>query len=181
MALDYNPDMPLFLPPLSLAGIIGIIAAAVGLSSAFQTIQKRLKLQIGASSYIWAIHFFLLGGFTESLMQIGIGTRTWVSIYLKRSIFAVTAYLTITSLGFLSILYFTWQGPLSILPTLAAINSTVAYLFGNIQMRLMFFISSLCWIISGYYLGSYPIIITETIGICMNALGIWRVIKEQKR
>jgi len=181
MALDYNPDMPFFLPPLSLAGIIGIIAAAVGLSSAFQTIQKRLKLQIGASSYIWAIHFFLLGGFTESLMQIGIGTRTWVSIYLKRSIFAVTAYLTITSLGFLSILYFTWQGPLSILPTLAAINSTVAYLFGNIQMRLMFFISSLCWIISGYYLGSYPIIITETIGICMNALGIWRVIKEQKR
>lgn len=155
---------------------MGLMAAGVGLSSALQTIQKRLKLQIGASSYLWALHFFLLGGFTESLIQVGIGTRTWVSIILKRSVVAICAYLICTSLGFLTILAITWSGPLSLLPTFAAINSTIAYLLPNIPMRLMFFFSSLCWIISGYHLNSYPIILTETIGICMNLLGIWRIL-----
>jgi hypothetical protein len=162
---------------LSLPEIIGLTAGFLGLSASLQIVQKKLKLQIGASSYIWAIHFFLLGGFTAALMQIGIGSRTLLSIYLKRSIFAISSYVICTSAMFISMMYFTWVGPMSLLPTFAAINSTIAYLLNNIQMRLMFLLSSLCWIISGYYLKSYPIILAEIIGICMNLLGVWRVLR----
>jgi hypothetical protein len=66
---------------------------------------------------------------------------------------------------------------MSILPTLAAINSTIAYTRSNLTMRLMFLISSLFWVINAIVLGSILGLIAEITAIIFNLIGIWRLKK----
>jgi Bacterial inner membrane protein len=64
---------------ISLTQSLGIAAAVVGLSTYLHTKEKAFKIQAGCSSWIWGLHFGLLGSHSAALMQFAIGTRSWCS------------------------------------------------------------------------------------------------------
>lgn len=156
------------------AFLIGIIAFLVGLSGFLIKDYKKLRLTFGIGSILWALHFFLLGGYTAATIQVAMGLRTWISILLHHKKDLVFSYILISTFVFLLLMFFSWQGPISILPALAAINSTIAYTRNNLTMRLLFLISSLFWVLNAIVLGSIPGLIAEIMAIIFNLIGIWR-------
>ena len=157
--------------------LIGIMAFLVGLSGFLIKDYKKLRLTFGIGSLLWALHFFLLSGFTAATIQVAMGLRTWISILLHHKKHLVYGYILISTFVFLLLMFFSWQGPMSILPTLAAINSTIAYTRSSLTMRLMFLISSLIWVLNAIVLGSIPGLIAEITAILFNLIGIWRLKK----
>ena len=161
-----------------LALLVGWIAFIFGLSGYLIKNKRQLSLVFGAVSFIWALHFYLLGGVTASFIQVGMGIRTWFSISLYQNKQLETVYIITTSVVFLLLMSFTWQGVLSTIPTIAAINSTIAYTRDNAIMRYMFLLSSLLWIINALLISSMPSVLVECFAIVFNLLGILRLLKK---
>jgi len=153
------------------------MAFLIGLSGFLIKDYKKLRLTFGISSLLWALHFFLLGGYTAASIQVAMGLRTWISIILPQKKHLVYGFILISTFAFLGLMFFSWQGLISILPTLAAINSTIAYTRNNLMMRLMFLISSLLWVLNAIVLDSSPGLIAEVTAIIFNLIGIWRLKK----
>lgn len=154
---------------------LGIIAAIVGLSAFLQPRQGWMKLQLGSSSMLWAGHFTILGSPTSAGIQIAIGLRTWLTLFCHKT-WQKHALFWVASGVFAAIAAATWEGPVSLLPTLAAINSTAAFAFGsNLGMRYMLLGSSALWLTNGLIWHSLPVIVTECIAIALNLHTIWRL------
>lgn len=156
---------------------LGIIAAIVGLSAFLQARQGWMKLQLGSSSMLWAGHFIILGSPTSAGIQIAIGLRTWLTLLCHQT-WQKHALFWVASSVFSAIAVATWEGPVSLLPTLAAINSTAAFAYGsNLGMRYMLLGSSTLWLANGLVWQSLPVIVTECIAITLNLTTIWRLRK----
>ena len=159
---------------------VAAIAATLGLSAYLRKNQTSLKIQMGIASQVWAIYFFLLGLTTAELIQIGTGLRTWLSLYIGNKPQLKIPYLILVVTGFSCAMVFTWQGAVSLLPTLAAVNSTIAYLFGNKKMRLMFLGSSVFSFTFAILIQSPLLLALECIAISINLIAIKRIHQQEK-
>ena len=151
---------------------IAILAAILGLSAYLHQNQTSLKLQMGLASQVWAVYFFLLGLTTAQLVQMGTGLRTWLSIIVAKNPRLKIPYLALVIAGFCMVMLLTWRGATSLLPTLGAINSTIAYLFKNKTMRFMFLVSSLFSLAFAILIGSPILLLLECLGIGINLIAI---------
>ena len=158
---------------------IAVIAAALGLSAYLHRNQTYLKVQMGFASQVWSIYFLILGLTTAQLVQTGTGLRTWSSIYIAKNPRLKIPYLVVAITGFCMAMIFTWRGAVSLLPALGAINSTVAYLFNNKIMRLMFLGSSVFSLSFAILIQSPILLFLECLGISLNLIAIRRVYKGQ--
>jgi Bacterial inner membrane protein len=154
---------------------IACLAAVLGLSAYFHRSPTLLKVQMGFASQIWAIYFLMLELTTAELIQTGTGLRTWVSIYVNKNPRFVIPYLVFVNIGYCMVMLLTWRGAVSLLPTLAAINSTIAYLFKNKTMRLMFLGSSAFSLSFAVLIESPILIALECLGIGINLLAILKI------
>lgn len=158
--------------------LVGFVALAVGLLG-FQANKRgnMLKFQV-AASVLYAVHFYLLGAFTGAVMNgvnagrnyafFKIAKRTWLLPAGFMIIFALAGIIT-------------WQGPLSVLPTLAMLTGTLAFWQKNpTTIRLLELISPPLWFAYNAVAGSYPGMLAEIILFCSIILGIYRFdIKKQ--
>jgi hypothetical protein len=169
-----------FLLPLYWRDAIAIIAAILGLSAYLHQNQTILKLQMGFASQVWAVYFFLLGLTTAQLVQVGTGLRTWLSIIVANNPRLKIPYLLLVITGFCMAMLLTWRGAVSLLPTLGAINSTIAYLFKNKTMRLMFLVSSAFSLSFAILIESPILIALDCLGIGINLIAIRNIYKGEK-
>jgi hypothetical protein len=156
---------------------IAVIAATLGIVAYFLQNQTALKLLMGLASQVWSVYFFLLGLTTAQFVQMGTGLRTWISIYVNKYPKLKIPYLALVIAGFCMAMLFTWRGAVSLLPTLGAINSTVAYLFQNKTMRLMFLLSSVFSLSFAILIGSPILLALESLGIAINLIAIQKAFR----
>ena len=155
-----------------MSNLVSLAAAILGLSAHLHKNQASLKLQIGLSSQVWALYFLLLDLPTAQYIQIATGLRTWISIYVGKNPALKIPYFIIAVTGLFMAMILTWEGILSILPTLAAINSTIAYLFDNKRMRIMLLGSSILSLSFAALIQSPLLMILECLGLGINLMAI---------
>lgn len=157
------------------ATLLGVAAAAVGLTSYLQARALAFKLQVGASSLLWGVHFGLLGAHSAMTTQFAIGVRTWCTVGRLSRARAVALFCA-SSAVFAVLAWWGWDGWISLLPLAAAINSTAAMLRpSNRGMRVQLLASSMLWIGTGLYWLSWPILVTEGIAVAANLRTIARL------
>ncbi len=151
-----------------LVGLIGLIVVF----AVFQFDNRRtiLRLQI-ASSLIWALHYFLLGALTGSLMNgLLAGRNYFFDKYPGMRITLSVSLLVLITAGLLS-----WNDWSSILPILGSSIGTIAVWQKNPRhIRFsMLFVPPL-WFVYNAINGSYPGMIGDTITFVSVLIGIYR-------
>ncbi|TCL67401.1 inner membrane protein [Hydrogenispora ethanolica] len=153
-------------------GFVGLILAFVS----FQNKQKQgiLFYQILAS-LAYLCHFFLLGAFTGSVMNLlgavrngvfyqqdqkGSGGRFWLYFF-------IAAYIAST--------VWTWKGYYSLLPMTGMIAGTISFWMKDPKwIRLIMLISPPCWFTYNLLSGSIPGMMTEVFNIISLAAALIR-------
>jgi hypothetical protein len=169
-------ESPIFLAA-QLMGIVGMIVSFVSFQN---NTKKRILILQSAASFIWGIHYLMLGAFTGAGINFIEVVRNlvfarekklkkpwvWVSIFIV--IFAVTGYLT--SIGILSIA-----------TTGVVILVTISYCYSNPRfIRICATASSIIWLIYNGFQLSLAGVITESVVLVSLLIAFWRFdIKKQ--
>jgi len=153
-----------------IAQAVGFIGMAF-LFIAFQHNDKKkiLWLQAGTAA-AFSIHFFMLGAFAGMAVNLLNIPR---NIVFARSQRRVWTYVFIGLFLLLGI--FVWEGPLSLLPIIAACISTVVFSFENPRyIRFLSLPIVLFWMVYNIASFSVPGVMTEAFGLISISIAIFR-------
>lgn len=174
------------------AQILSIIAMIVALLSFQQRTQKRIVLFQFCSSFLFAVHFMMLGAITGSLLNFMAAGRAliysqrgkawadhlgWIILFslLPFGIYCLTfaAFGMEPSLGNLL---------LELLPTLGMIATTVSFRMKKAaQVRAFSLISSPLWLIYNCFNFTIGGILTESFSLISIFIGILRLDVKKKK
>ncbi len=164
--------------------IIGGIAFIFFAASFWHKNRKVVLILEVIECVFYAIHYFLINAYTGAVVNIIGMIRSWLFIYKGKNKFFSSLWLpTILILLYLLNCIFTWVGPISIIPTVAAIifclsiwqnNTKTIRRFGVVVLMLSF--------IYAFLVGTYIVVITDGILIISTIIAIIRldIIKERK-
>ncbi len=142
---------------------LGVIALVIAILSFQQNEQKKIVTMQMVSSVFFCIHFCMLGATLGGILN-GIGIfraaifrnrdKKWASnlswLFLFCGLFALAGI-------------FFWDGPISLLPILSMVLSTVAFWVKNARtVRILSAPASPLWFIYNFAYDSYPGMLTET-------------------
>ena len=155
---------------------VGFIGMALGLS-AFQCKEtKKLFFVQFLASIVYGVQYFLLGAYTGVLLNIAGAIRLLILYFGKKkwashpaTVAAVTGMMVFCGV-------ITWDGWLSILPTLAQTLSTPLYFKKNgklLRLGQLCFMSP-CWLIYNAFSGSVPGTIMEILNISSVVISLIR-------
>jgi hypothetical protein len=121
-----------------------------------------------AGAVLWGFMYLLLGAWTAAITMSCTAARTLVSGLLtskrRKHGFAfvfVSAFILMTLLS--------WQGPVSLLPAFAVINTTLALFYlDNRTMRIVILASSVAWIINDVIWQAWPALLAESVAVLLN-------------
>lgn len=153
---------------------IGFAAVAISLCI-FQTNKRMNMLKLGtASGLLYAAHFYLLGAFTGSAMNLIGSARSYAYFKIEPS-----PKTQIVLYGFIALIVLatmmTWAGPISLLPMFGLISGSIAFWQSNPTLiRRLALIASPLWFIYNYKVGSYPGMFIETVMLTSNLVGQYR-------
>lgn len=161
-------------PALSLAQIVGYIAAIIHIGAYSSTRDDLFKKATTTSSIIWACHYALLSGWTPAFVALLSATRKMISLFpISQMRFAVSSLYVIL---FSVILYTTWEGWSSLIPWIIGINTTYAlFWLGGIEMRVQMILSLILWLVNAIIFGSIGHIITCVVTITIGMVTIYRM------
>lgn len=156
------------------AQLIGFVAVCFSFAI-FQFNNRKKMLHISMCGQIlYAIHFALLGAFTGSLMNVIGSARSYLFAKVDTDKKPIALFYGFV-LMYLVALFFTWKGPISILPVIGMISGTVAFWQTNPRhIRMIGLISPPLWFTYNFISGSYPGMLAEIVLLSSNLLGIYR-------
>jgi hypothetical protein len=153
---------------------IGLIALLTNLS-VFQTNTRKNMLLLGLiTCLLWAAHFYLLGAMTGSAMNLLAAGRFCVYYRVKPS--KQNRWISWLFVGLtLLATALTWQGRMSLLPFIGTTAMVIAFWQTKPKyIRRLALASSPPWIIYGAIVGSYPVIVAETLLLISIFIGQYR-------
>jgi hypothetical protein len=154
--------------------IIGFAALILGVSGYQFNFRNKILLFQGSANFLWAIHFYLIGAFTGSAVNLVAVARnyTFVKYRLKfRWPILPVVFIAI----FTAAIIFTWQGYLSLLPLGGMICGTIAFWHKNPTfIRFLSLACSPMWFVYNFISGSYPGVIIEVFIFCSILIAILR-------
>lgn len=128
-----------------------------------------------AGAVLWGFMYLLLGAWTAALTMSCTAARTLVSGLLTsatRKHFFAGLFVTI----FVVMTVASWQGPVSLLPGFAVINTTLALFYlENRAMRIVMLASSAAWIVNDLIWQAWPALLAETVAVVLNLRTIRRL------
>lgn len=160
---------------------VGVLAMIFSLA-VFQTNGRAKMLSLHAvANFLYAVHFFLLAGYTGALIAIAIFIRN-VAFYVlgkrQNNFFLPIAFCGV----FVAICCFSWGGWASLLPTLGSIFGTLAFWQKNPRLiRLLSLMAPPLWFSYALITNAYPVIITEIIMFSSDLIGICRFDLRKKK
>ncbi|MDP2286397.1 MAG: YgjV family protein, partial [Pseudohongiella sp.] len=78
--------------------------------------------------------------------------------------------------AFVAMTVFSWQGPVSLLPAFAVINTTLALFYlENRSMRILMIASSIAWVINDIIWQAWPALLAESVAVLLNLRTISRL------
>lgn len=162
--------------PFSTPQFVGYAATVVSLSAYAMREDKMMKTGVGLGLLLWALHYAMLAAWTASATCLLIASRQILALIAP----AMSAALRrITAVSYCSVftvvLWLTWNGPVSLLPWISALNATYAYFYlAGARLRTQVMLSTGLWLLNAAVLGSIG-------GVAMNvvSLGIslWTIIR----
>jgi hypothetical protein len=156
-----------------LAQLIGFVAVGFSLL-VFQVNNRKTMLTLTIiASVIYTCHFYLLGAYTGSLMNlIGAGRGYAFRRHPKlqsRKLFLILVILFCIAAAI------TWNGPVSLLPLCGMIAGSFAlWQVKTKKIRGLALIAPPLWFTYNVIVGSYPGMLIEVINIGSNLIGIYR-------
>ncbi|MEQ1637366.1 MAG: YgjV family protein [Methylococcales bacterium] len=127
---------------------------------------------------LWAMQYMLLAAWTAGLTMGTTALRTMLSGNLEKSVYKhwiaigfVTLFCVLTTIS--------WQGPVSLLPAFAVINTTLALFYlDNRTMRISLLFSSIAWIINDLYWQAWPALLAESVAVGINGYTIRKLLSK---
>lgn len=151
------------------AQLFAVLSFVALLISYWQTKRSRILFYQILDSLFDVIQYFLLGGYTGSFINL-IGA---LRAYIFGKEYNTNDMLYIFLLLYMIIGVVTYDGILSILPTIAALFYTIVVWKGNPkQIRFAAIFVSIVWICYSYSVMAYMAMITEGILLCSNIIAI---------
>lgn len=155
---------------------IGLIALCVSFFAYQSKHREEMLNRQFLGSFIYVAHFFLLSAWTGVAINAIVGVRNWVFIKKDSEAWARhPAWLYIfIGLALLS-LFFTWEGYISILPTIALCLGVYARWQNQVShIRLFSLVGMLLWLPYDFVVHSYAGVATELVLGVAILYGIWK-------
>lgn len=163
---------------------ITIVAALAGVLYILSfSLKNEVKFRLAnmGSSALWSGYYALLGNAWAGCAMFAIGAvRHAVSLVIRNhsaqtKTTAAAVFAVLSTIG----LYFSWKGPLSLLPWLAVMNATYAYVcLQGVRLRVQLAIGNPLWIVYGVLVGAWGHVAVETVSLLLNLHLIWRLKRE---
>ena len=163
--------------PWSLAQLVGYAATVVSIGAYALKKDAHFKAGIGASLLTWAAHYMLFGAWTAAFTCLVIASRQGLALLAPAMggtgrRWSAFGYVVV----FTGVLWWTWAGPVSLLPWLAALNATYAYVYlAGARLRGQVMLSTSCWLVNALLLGSIGNVVTNVATLGMSAWAIRRL------
>jgi len=163
---------------LWLAYAVGAIGVGVEWRAYLLSCGNAFRKWSAAGAILWAAMYALLGAWTAALTMASTALRTMFSSWLESHRHKQTASVGFVML-FAALTASSWQGPVSLLPAFAVINTTLALFYlPNRNMRIALLASSAAWIANDIYWQAWPALLAETVAAGLN---IWTIQKLRQR
>jgi len=161
------------MPHHLVAQLIGFIAVAFSLA-VFQVNKRNGMLLLTiVASLLYTCHFYLLGAYSGSIMNLIGAVRSYVFKRQGKNQSVLT--LSIFSLFFVVGTFITWQGPESLLPLGGTLAGSIAFWqLKPKRIRFIALISPPLWFTYNIIVGSYAGMFIEIINFSSNMIGIYR-------
>jgi hypothetical protein len=158
-----------------LAYIIGGAAVLVEWRAYLLSCGRAFRRWSAAAAVLWALMYALLGAWTAAVTMASTALRTWFSSWLEagpRRHLAASGFVFL----FMGLTALSWQGPVSLLPAFAVINTTLALFYlPNRSMRMAMLASSLAWIANDILWQAWPALLAEVVAVVLNLRTIRRL------
>lgn len=161
----------------SLAYAVGSIGIVLEWRAYWLPGGRAFRRWSATGALFWAGQYFLLDAWTAGLNMAGTALRTLLSAYVTHGAGKHWTAAGFT-LAFTAFTVFSWQGPISLAPGFATINTTFALFYlDNRRMRIALLASSLAWIGNDWYWQAWPALLAESVAMLVNArtiIGLYR-------
>lgn len=160
--------------PFSPAQIAGYVSFVLGLTAAFQRSDRRLKLFNSSQSFIYSIHYLLLGNLPAAASALVSSSRSAAALRYSSPLLACLFASINLAVGF-----FFAKSPLGWLTPIASATATLAlFLLRGVRMRIVLLATTLCWLANGILTRSIGGTILETCTAAMSTFTILRLLRE---
>ena len=160
-----------------IAQLVGFVSFALGIYAFYQKDDKKLKVIMMLFSLNHMLHYFLLGSIVSALSAMLATVRTGTAIYVSSTRVAVLFII----IGMASGIYL--ADSLSDLWSILGmcIGTYAVFVLKGIPMRIAFLIGAMCWLTNNILVGSIGGTLLEATLITVNAVTIFRLIREHRQ
>lgn len=179
--LDLNTD-----GTVSLFEIVAQLISLAAMSFTVFSVQMKKRGGILACQAIagalWTVHFFLIGSPTGGALNIVAVIRNTLFMFRGKYRFAESRWLPIlVGTGMIGAGLFGWEGPLSALPVIGMLCSTVClYLISERKIRLLSIPTSVLWLIYDAISHSVGGVACESFTLVSIAVALYRFRQKEK-
>ena len=163
--------------PVQITGqIFGFVAMALALFS-FQVRRSKYILLFQAfAAVFWVAHFFMLGAISAAALSAITVVRNLMYMLRDKMSARTFSKLPIIAIGaFVFITFFTYEGPLTLLPLFGSIAATFAFYVKNENLiRLLSISVSIAWIIYNAINGSIAGVMNEALSMVSITVSLIR-------
>ena len=157
--------------------LIGILGFCIVVLSFYRKETTTILLYQVTSNFIYAVHYFLLGGLSGAFCCIIGMARNIALIKCNNKKIVLPIFITIYAL--ITLIFY--EGIYSLLPMMANISYLIGITYKDKKTLLKgALISSSCWILYAIFVSSYVSIVTESIILTSNAIQLIRIVKGKK-
>ncbi len=154
---------------------IGFIPSVIAFTSLQSPNRKKILVLQFICCFMWLAHYSLLGAYTVAMTNI-VGILRAILCYYNDRPWAKSNWIPVGLIALYIIgTVATWQGMVSLLPSIAMILTTIALWSHNMKLtRLLFFLNSPFMLASNILTGSYSTAVIECAALISFAIAIYR-------
>ncbi len=144
-------------------GIIGLILCVIPFQ--FKK-HKNIVLCKMLSELSFAIQYFLMGAFTGAWIDLISGARNFLFYRLVKKNRSTLPVMIVFSLFVIALGIYSWAGPISLLPVIAKLLTTVSYGLKNEKyLRIITLPSCIFWISYNFMIGGWEAMISDFLSL----------------
>ncbi len=161
-----------------LLGVLGFIFSVISFQ---QNTQKRIVFMQFLANVSFTIHFYMIGAYTGSILNGIAIIRSFVYCFKDKKWASSNIWIVIFSVAFVVAGIYTWEGPLSILPMVAMVLSSISFGIKNPKLvRRIYFPCSPMWLIYNIAGSSIGGVMTESFAMISIIIGMLRFDRKRK-
>lgn len=158
-----------------IAQLIGFVATFFSIISFQMNSHKKIITCQASANFLFAIHLFMLNAPTGVVLHSIAFIRNLIFYHRDKKWASGAVWPVVFSILFVVSGILSWQGYLSLLPTIAMVLNTLTFSCTKPKIiRSTILLSSPLWLIYNALSRSYPGVINESIVICSTIIGMFR-------